>query len=86
MPVDEAMTIVTAADSQTKIHALLEQTAAEHKPLMITGPTSNGVLLAEEDWNSLQETLYLYSIPGMRESLVAGLREPLEECSTDTGW
>jgi antitoxin YefM len=53
---------------------------------MITGPTSNGVLLAEEDWNALQATLYLYSIPGMRESLVAGLREPLEECSTDTGW
>jgi len=86
MPVDEAMTIVSAADAQTKIHALLEQTATEHKPLMITGPTSNGVLVAEEDWNALQETLYLYGIPGMRESIEAGLREPLEECSKDPGW
>ena len=69
MPLDEAMTIVTAADAQTNIHALLDQISSEHKPLIITGPTSNGVLVAEEDWSALQETLYLFSIPGMRESI-----------------
>ncbi|MDQ2947002.1 MAG: type II toxin-antitoxin system Phd/YefM family antitoxin [Acidobacteriota bacterium] len=58
-------------------------TARDHERLLITGPRSNAVLVGEEDWNSIQETLYLLSVPGMRESIREGLEGPVEECNAE---
>ena len=79
------MTTISTADAQDQLNSLMEQ-AAEHKPVLITGANSNAVLVAEDDWKGMQETLYLYSIPGMRESIEEGLREDIKDCSTDPGW
>ena len=54
--------------------------------MLITGPRSNAVLVSEEDWNAMQETVYLLSIPGMRESIRHGMEIPLEECDENPGW
>lgn len=57
-----------------------------HKPVVIAGKRGNAVLLAEEDWNSINETLCLLSVPGMRESIVDGMNADLEECSQELDW
>lgn len=76
----------TASDARKNLYRLLDETAAAHAPLLITGARSNAVLIGEEDWNAIQETLYLLSIPGMRESIREGLATPLKETSTEPGW
>ena len=63
------MTSMNASEARDKLYRLLDETATDHKPVLITGPRSNAVLVGEEDWNSIQETLYLLSVPGMRESI-----------------
>lgn len=65
---------------------LLDETSRDHQPLLITGPRTNGVLVAEEDWNALQETLYLVSAPGLRQSILDGMNTPLSECEDTPGW
>jgi antitoxin YefM len=60
-------------NASEKLDRLLDETAARHEPVLITGPRANAVLVGEEEWNAIQETLYLLSIPGMRESIRAGL-------------
>ena len=77
---------VTAGQAQETLPRLLEEIAASHEPVKISGDSSNGVLIAEEDWRAIQETVYLLSIPGMRESIREGLITPLEECSTELTW
>jgi antitoxin YefM len=52
----------------------------------IRSKKGSAILIAEEDWRSVQETLHLLSVPGMRESIVGGLDMPVEECSEDPGW
>ena len=80
------MKTVTDKQAQTDLSQLLEQTAASHEPIHITGRKANGVLIAEEDWRSIEETLYLLSIPGMRESIHEGMRTPVSECFPDLPW
>lgn len=65
---------------------LVDEASLEHEPIYILGKARSGVLLSEDDWRSIQETLYLLSVPGMRESILEGMRTPLEECSEDPGW
>ncbi|MFC2420498.1 MAG: type II toxin-antitoxin system Phd/YefM family antitoxin, partial [Treponema maltophilum] len=55
-------------------------------PIIISGKRNNAVLISEEDWNSIQETLYLCSITGMRESILEASKEPLEESVKDLDW
>lgn len=57
-----------------------------HEPIQITGKRSNAVLVSEDDWRSIQETLYLISIPGLRDSIRNGMAEPLDKASTKPGW
>ena len=64
----------------------MDEAAGSHKPVLITGRRSNAVLIGEEDWQAIQETLYLLSIPGMRESIRKGLAEPLEACARELRW
>ncbi|MFO8012898.1 MAG: type II toxin-antitoxin system Phd/YefM family antitoxin [Phycisphaerae bacterium] len=80
------MTRLTATEARKRLYRLIDELATSHEPVHITGKRANAVLLSEEDWRSVQETLHLVSIPGMRESIREGLETPVEECSKDPGW
>ena len=80
------MKTMTASKARDNLYRLLDETAASHQPVQITGKRSNAILISEEDWNAVQETLYLLSVPGMRESIRKGLETPLEETSQEPGW
>ncbi len=69
---------ITAAEAKNEIQNLIDETAASHRPILITAERHNAVLLSEEDWNALQETLHLLSRPTMRESIVAEMNAPDE--------
>lgn len=68
------------------LHSLIDEAVQSHKPVVIAGKLGNAVLLAEEYWNSINETLYLLSIPGMRESIVDGIKTDFEECDQELDW
>jgi antitoxin YefM len=78
------MSIVNATTARNNFFKLMEEVITTHEPVYITGKTGNVIMLSEEDYRSIQETLYLCSISGMREKIVAGLNTPLGECVEDT--
>ena len=80
------MTTLTASVARAKLYRLLDEAAASHEPVQITGKRSNAILIAEEDWRSIQETLYLLSIPGMRDSIRKGLKTPVVKLSKKLHW
>lgn len=80
------MQVLTASEARNKLYRLMDQSAESHQPIMITGKRSNSVLVSAEDWDAIQETLYLLSIPGMRESIKEGMAEPVDECAKDLDW
>lgn len=80
------MTTLTASAARARLYKLLDQTADRHEPIQITGKRSNAVLVSEEDWRAIQETLYLLAIPGMRESIRKGLETPVEKCAENLKW
>lgn len=80
------MVTLNTSEAREKLDRLLDETASSHEPVLITGPRTNGILLNEEDWNAIQETLHLLSVPGMRESIQEGLATPLEQCEKGPGW
>jgi antitoxin YefM len=80
------MSTLTASEARAKLYRLIDETAESHVPVRITGKRNNAVLVSEEDWTAVQETVYLLSIPGMRESIRQGMDTPLEECETEPGW
>ncbi len=80
------MTTIKATEARAKLYKLLDEVSESHEPIQITGKRTNAVLISEDDWRSIQETLYLLSIPGMRESIRKGLRTPVGRCSEKPGW
>lgn len=72
--------------AQQQLQDLIDSVSQSHQPIVIAGQSSNAVLLSEADWASVQETLYLLSVPGMRESIREGLTTPIEECDRDLEW
>ena len=80
------MHIVTANQAQADLPKLIDKTATNHEPIEITGLNKSAVLVAKEDWSAIQETLYLVSVPGMRESIREGLETPLADCGTELDW
>lgn len=80
------MTTLTASQARANLFKLLAQTSLSHQPVQITGKRGRAVLIGEEDWRAIQETLYLLSIPGMRESIRKGLATPLKKCSPKLRW
>lgn len=80
------MNICTASQARGDLFKLIDSVAMSHEPLCITGRRHNVVMIGEEDFKSIQETLYLLSIPGMRESLLEGRQELLEEGSDKLDW
>jgi prevent-host-death family protein len=77
---------LTASQLRTNLYRLLDEVASSHEPLQISGKRSKVVLVSAEDWRAVQETLYLLSIPGMRESIRRGMKTPVEKCSDDLSW
>ena len=80
------MSTVNVTEARAKLYRLIDEAAESHEPVFITGKRANAVLLSEDDWRSIQETLHLLSIPGMREAIVEGMKTPVEECSEDLAW
>ena len=80
------MQTVSATTARSMIYKLLDDAADSHEPIQITGKRSNGVLVSEDDWRAIQETLYLVSVPGMRESILSGLKTPIEDCDSELAW
>lgn len=80
------MSAVTASEARANLYRLMDEVAQSHDPLLITGKRGNAVLLSEADWNAIQESLYLLSVPGMRESIVEALDTSVDECSEDLDW
>ena len=80
------MTIMTATAARTNLYNLIDRTKEFHEPIIISGKRNNAVLISEDDWNSIQETLYLCSIPGMSESILEASEESLEESVKELDW
>ena len=80
------MTTITATEARSRLYSLIDEAESSHEPIVITGKRGNAVLVSESDWNAIKETLYLLSVPGMRESIVEGMEEPLEESSKELDW
>ena len=78
------METVSATKARAKLYGLIEE--AGQAPILITGKKGNAVLVSEEDWNAIQETVYLLSVPGMRESIREGLATPVEDCDSEIQW
>jgi len=80
------MPSINATEARSRLYKLLDEIAQSHEPVLITGKRANAVLISENDWRSIQETLHLLSISGMRESIREGLETPIEECSDKLDW
>lgn len=80
------MTTLTATEARKRLYSLVDEVKESHEPVQIVGKRSSAVLISEDDWLAIQETLYLTSIPGMRESIQEGLETPIEECDEDVDW
>lgn len=80
------MTTLTATEARKRFFNLLDDVSESHEPIQISGKRHSAVLISEDDWRSVQETLYLTSIPGMRESIVKGLKIPVEKCKKEIKW
>lgn len=80
------MTILSATEARSNLYRLIDQTSSSHEPVIITGKRGNAVLLSEEDWKSIQETLFLLSIPGMRDAIRDGLAVPVDDCQEELDW
>lgn len=80
------MKAISATRARESLYRLIDETGASHEPVTITGKRKNAVLVSEEDWKCIEETLYLTAIPGMRSSIEKGLKTPLSECSEELPW
>jgi antitoxin YefM len=80
------MPTLNATEARSKLYRLIDEAASSHEPIIIKGKRSNAVLISEDDWRSIQETIYLLNIPGMGESIREGLATPVEECTREIDW
>ena len=76
----------TATMARKKLYRLIDEVEESHEAIHISGKRSNAVMVSESDWSAIQETLYLFSLPGMGESIRKGLKTPVEKCSKDLRW
>ena len=80
------MRTLSAAEARRRFYSFVDEVRETHEPIRIVGKTSSAVLVSEEDWRAIEETLHLTSIPGMRESIKKGLKTPVEKCGEEPGW
>ncbi|MDA9915788.1 type II toxin-antitoxin system Phd/YefM family antitoxin [Luminiphilus sp.] len=77
---------MNVTEARANLYKLIDDTSVSHEPVVITGKRGNAVLLAEEDWNAINETLHLLSVPGMRESILEGMQESVDTAATELNW
>lgn len=80
------MTTLTASEARSNLYRLIDEAATSHEPVVITGKRHNAVLVSAEDWAAIQETMYLLSVPGMRESIREGMASAEAECAKELPW
>lgn len=80
------MKTINATRARTSIYKLIDDANESNEPIQITGKRCNAIIVSEDNWRAIQETLYLVSIPGMRESIINGLNTSVENCSEDLDW
>ena len=80
------MTTITATEARRCLYSLVDEANASHEPVFIAGKRGGAVLLSQGDWSAIQETLYLLSVKGMRESIRKGLKTPLRACRRELRW
>lgn len=80
------MAPITATEARAKLYRLIDEAAATHEPLLISGKRNSAVLVSQEDWTAIQETLFLLSVPGMRESIRDGMATDVQDCSESLDW
>jgi len=80
------MQTLNASEARANLYRLIDEAAESHKPILISGKRGSAVLISSEDWSAIQETLYLLSVPGMRESIKKGMAEPLTESVKELDW
>ena len=80
------MVTITATLARQTLYNLVDEVSLSHEPVQIAGKRNSAVLISEDDWRAIQETLYLTSIPGMKGSIQRGLKTPAEKCHKDLGW
>lgn len=78
--------IINITAARKNLFQLAESVIKHSEPIFVTGKTGNVVIVSEEDWRAMQETIYLSSIPGMKEKIIEGMKTPLEECVEDNSW
>jgi len=80
------MNTITASEARAKLYRLIDEAAESHVPINITGKRNSAVLVSEQDWSAVQETMYLLSVPGMRESIREGMETPVNELESELDW
>lgn len=80
------MGAINATNARKNLYKLIKEVGESHEPIIITGKESSAVLVSEDDWHAIQETLYLHSIPGMADSIRKGFKTPVGECDTEIRW
>ena len=80
------MTTLNVTEARANLYKLIDETSANHEPVVITGKRRNAVLLAEDDWNAINETLHLLSAPEIRESILEGMQEKIDDCAAELEW
>ena len=80
------MTVVTAKQARANLHRLIDMAAESHEPIHIAGRRRAAVLVSADDWNAIQETMHLLSVPGMRKSIHKAAAEPMGKCSKELRW
>ncbi len=80
------MTTLSASEARKRLYSLVDEVKESHVPVQIVGKRSSAVLISEDDWRAIEETLYLTSIPGMRDSIKKGLKTPADKCAEEPGW
>ena len=80
------MSSISASEARANLYRLLDEATSTHQPLLISGKRNKAILISEEDWQAIQETLFLLSVPGMRESIREGMKTPVDECSEELDW
>ncbi|MEI6892877.1 MAG: type II toxin-antitoxin system Phd/YefM family antitoxin [Pontiella sp.] len=80
------MTTLTVTEARKQLYTLLDDVSESHEPIQITGKRHTAVLISQSDWKAVQETLHLSSIPGMSDSIKAGLAESVDHCDSELDW
>ena len=80
------MASISVTEARKRLFSLIDDVRESHKPIEIRGKRGSAVLLSEQDWRAIQETLYLTSIPGMRESILEGMAPPADAMSEEPDW